>query len=259
MYRTIQVVGFIGLVLCLAHSAVMAAECQATKWITYAGTQLWRMPDSDAYFYVVDRMAVDADGAPNAYHPNDIGIDALANAGFPHQGWRSVLVVDPSDANRPYIQKDGEFAGYFVAKTSLQDSCLPVTDVRRYVDARRVPYAVFPGAFYAMKGTGKFGDLGMALNLANGKESPVIVADAGPPNDPLGEVSIRLAENLGGVNVNPRNGAGIPSGRFVYLIVPSSGWKPPCPVVREDLQWRAQALLARLGGWDSVRACLGNP
>ncbi len=233
-----------------------AATCAAVKWISYGGTQIWKAADSEIYFYVVGRMAIDADGAPNAYHPDDTGIDALANAGFPNGGWKSVLVVDPDDGSKPYVQTTGEFAGYFVAKTTLQDKSLPVTDVRRYVDSRKVPYLVFPGAFYGIKGTGGFGDTGMALNLANNKESPLIVADAGPTNAPLREVSIRLAENLGGVNVNPRNGAGMPTGDFVYVVSPKSKSSPPWPVSSEELQQRGADILSKLGGWDGVRACL---
>src|ERR671932_1212603 len=57
-------------------------------------------------------VALDADGSPRAYHPNDTGLDALANAGYPHKGWKSVLVVDPNDHSRPYVQPNGPTKGY---------------------------------------------------------------------------------------------------------------------------------------------------
>src|SRR5215218_2949592 len=79
----------------LCGSPAVAASCDAAVSQTYRGTQLFRFPNSTAYFYLVNRMSVDADGAPNAYHPRDTGLDALANAGFPHGAWRSILVVDP--------------------------------------------------------------------------------------------------------------------------------------------------------------------
>lgn len=242
----------------LAPASSAPATCQAVKWISYRGTQLWKLPNVETYFYAVHHMAIDADGAPNAYHPDDRGIDALANAGFPNGGWKSVLVIDPDDSNRPFVQKSGEFAGYFVAKTSLQDPLLPTTDVRRYVDSRNVPYIVFPGGFYALPRTGSFGDVGVALNLTNGKESPLIVADAGPEDASLQEVSIRLAENLGGANVNPRTGAGMPHGDFIYVISPKSKSRPPWPVSAEELQRHAQDVLSIVGGWGAVRACLDN-
>jgi hypothetical protein len=233
-----------------------ARACEAEAWLDYLSVQLRRFPNSKAYFYVNERMAIDADGAPNAYHPDDQGIDALANAGYPNGGWRSVLVVDPDDASQPYIQESGQFAGYFLSKTTLQDKTRPLTDPARYVDSRLVPYLVFPGAFHAIDGTGTFGDLGLAQNLSTGEQTPFIVADAGPQDAKLGEVSIRTAEGLGGRNVNPRNGAGMPRGRFLYVIFPRSKAEPAWPVSPEQLATQTGELLDALGGWDRVLACV---
>lgn len=234
------------------------AACDAAQSSAYRDTKIWTIPNARTYFYATGRMAVDADGAPNAYHPDDRGIDALANAGFPTRGWKSVLVIDPADPRKPFVQTEGEFAGFFIAKTTLQDTRLPVTDVRRYVDSRQVPYIVFPGGFFQTPGTGNFGDLGMALNLETGKESPFIIADAGPRDADLGEVSIRLAEHLGGSNVNPRNGSGMPRGRFAYVVFPGSRSNPPWRVSDTDLDTRARALLSDIGGWARVRDCVGT-
>ena len=100
-------------------------ECRFVPWRTYGGTALLSHPTVPAYVFASRQMAVDADGAPNAYHPDDIGLDLLANAGYPNSSWwGSVLVADPSDPRRAYTQPSGEFAGYFVSKTSLQDSSL---------------------------------------------------------------------------------------------------------------------------------------
>jgi len=247
-----------GLLVVIAWPDRVAASCDAVASSEYRGIRLWKVPASSAYFYATVRMAVDADGAPNAYHPEDKGIDALVNAGYPDKNWESVLVADPDKPGTPFVQKDGEFAGYFVSKTALQDKRLPTTNASRYVDAREIPYIVFPGGFLRAKGTGDFGDFGMALNVGNGKGSPFIVADAGPENAELGEVSIRLAESLGGVTVNPRNGAGIPRGRFLYVVFPGSKSDPPWPVSRGQIQQRSQRLLGRIGGWPSVRACIGE-
>ncbi len=239
----------------LSPSFALAASCDAVPWRTYGGTQLWKVPESTVYFYVVSRMAVDADGAPNAYHPRNTGIDALANAGFPNGGWRSVLVVDPQDRSRPFVQTSGEFAGFFLSKTTLQDASLPETDPRRYVDSTKVPYVVFPGAFWALSGTGDFGDFAAARHLENDKETVAIVADKGPRNAALGEASIRLAENLGGQNVNPRNGAGLPRGRIAYVVFPKSRLNPRWPMTDEQLRERVQSLLSEIGGWERILPC----
>jgi hypothetical protein len=65
-------------------------------WQTYQGVDLARQA-SGAYTYVTSRVELDADGAPNAYGPADIGLDALKNPlgatpcrfdpGRPHQLW----------------------------------------------------------------------------------------------------------------------------------------------------------------------------
>lgn len=143
------------------QESVAQAACNAAHWQTYKGDKLKRVPDGTAYFYLTSRMAIDADGAPNAYHPDNQGIDDNANAGYPRGGWRNVLVEDPRHPGKPCIQQAGPFQGYFVAKTTLADKTLPVTDTNRYVDSTAIPYIVFPGAFHAIRGTGTWGDVGM--------------------------------------------------------------------------------------------------
>src|SRR5271170_7491179 len=234
----------------LSSFGIASAACDANVWREYAGIKLWKFAGSDAYFYATPQMDIDADGAPNAYHPKDIGIDALGNAGFPNGGWKNVLVVDPDDPSRPFVQTSGDFAGYFVSKTSLQDKTLPATDPSRYVDARVVSYIVFPGAFFAIKGTGDYGDFAVVRNLSNDKQNSAIVADGGPQNAPLGEVSVGLAESLGGSHVNPRNGAGKPRGTFVYLIFPKSKANPAWPIAQGQMDQQAGNRLAALGGWE---------
>jgi hypothetical protein len=185
-----------------------SAACEAQQWRDYRGTRLMQFPGSDSYFHATSKMAIDADGAPNAYHPQDKGLDAIGNAEYPNGNWRSILVLDPNNPAQPFRQPDGPFGGYFLAGTSLQDKTKALTDPARYLDARTVPYIVFPGSFYAIKGTGDYGDIVAAFHLTNRKSTSAIVGDGGPPNDDLGEISIGLAEALGGSNVNPRNGAG---------------------------------------------------
>src|SRR3954454_9455511 len=103
-------------------------------WFAYEGTEILSIGDTGAYTYKTTHVALDADGCPRAYHPDDTGLDALANAGYPHKGWRSVLVVDPNDSNKPFVQPSGPTQGFFVCKTSLMDPTLPEVDPRKYVD-----------------------------------------------------------------------------------------------------------------------------
>ena len=143
-----------------------ATECKFKYWKHYKNTELFMHQESKTYLFSTTHIAVDSDGAPNAYHPDDIGLDYLANAGYPDKlWWKDILVVDPDDPDSAYVQRTGEFAGYFISKTSLQDDAKPHTDPSRYVDARLIPFFVFPRNFYRMQGTGLIGDLGLAINL----------------------------------------------------------------------------------------------
>ena len=228
-------------------------------WLTYGETEIRRFGTEPAYFYVTGYMALDADGAPNAYNPTDTGLDALENAGYPNKDWKSVLVVDPSDADQPYVQTDGPFAGYFVSQSSLRDETRAPTDPQAYVDATAIAYIVFPYDFYAITGTGRYGSIGIVRNLDNGNETGFVVADGGPAQDPLGEVSLRLATLLGGQNPDPRNGRGAPIGPFLYLIFPDEIATPPWPLTQAEIDRRATARLDAFGGWARITPHLSAP
>lgn len=216
-------------------------------WFDYENVAIRRY-EGGAFTYRTSHVALDADGSPRAYHPDDTGIDANANAGYPHKGWRSVLAVDPKHPDQPYIQPAGPWAGYFVSKTSLRSHGAD-TESSTYVDAEQVPYIVFPGAFYAIKGTGHYGDVAMVRALGTAHATAAIVADGGPTKAPLGEMSLALATALGGVNPNPRNGKGAQNGIFEYVVFPGSAATPPWPRTFLEIDQRARELLAQIGGW----------
>jgi hypothetical protein len=217
-------------------------------WLDYEGVAVRRY-DNGSYTYRTSRVTLDADGSPRAYHPKDTGIDANANAGYPHKGWRSVLALDPKNLDTPYVQVDGPHTGYFVSKISLRSHGTPDIDPATYVDSEEIPYVVFPGAFYALKGTGRYGDLAMVRMIGTAHETAAIVADGGPIKAPLGEISLALATALGGSNPNPRNGKGAPKGMFEYVIFPGSASSPAWPRSFSDIDQRARELLVDLGGW----------
>jgi Fungal chitosanase of glycosyl hydrolase group 75 len=251
-------------------------ECAFEEWTQYRGINIRRLPDRSAYLYVTARQSVDADGAPNAYHPDDVnggacpdsgtGLECPANAGYrSNHGvgnsswWRSVLVPDPANPDVAYRQPDGEWAGYFVSQTALQRlaEAGPLSP-RSYVDASTVPFVVMPGDFYAMPGTGRMGDIGYALNLANGRYTPFVFADVGPDDARLGEASIAFWQALGGNNPNPRNGAGVPGGSVAYLVFPRSSTQVDLdwPIDPDRLRAAVAERLGPLGGEAAVRACV---
>lgn len=245
------------LILTLTPALSNASDsCDFFAWKQYQDIPLLSDVTRAAYIFKTAHKAADADGAPNAYHPNDIGLDYLANAGYPKSSWwKDVLVTDPLHPEIAYRQQDGAYKGYYISKTSLQDSGKQVTDTKRYVDASKVPYLVFPGSFYELKGSGMLGDIGYAINLSNGASSPFVVADIGPRDARLGEMSIQLAHSLGGINVNPRNGAGLPDGDILYIVFPYSAKRQPWPMSAVELDQASRLLMKSIGGERSVASC----
>ena len=244
------------------------AQCRFEPWMKYREVQLYRM--SQIYGFVTDYKTVDADGAPNAYHPDDVGspcrshgkgLDCPQNAGYPDTSWwSSVLVTNPELSTAPYVQPSGPSAGFFVSQTALRDANADVTDPHRYVDASIIPYLVFPRSYYRASGTGKLGDLGFAYNKSTGEHSGFIVGDIGPTNAPLGEASIGLFEVLGGEQVNARTGAGVPSGEIIYFVFPYSvdQRERPWPMTLEAINDHATQLLSANGGLHHLVDCLEN-
>ncbi|MDZ7956156.1 glycoside hydrolase family 75 protein [Nostoc sp. DedQUE09] len=178
-----------------------------------------RANGESAFFYEAG-MSINADGAPNAYHPADKGIDFLANAGSPGNWW--ALAVDKN--GNPFIQGSTDpFPGYYISTTALFDSEFVNQDPRRYVDSAKIPYIVLPGNGDFRKATGvKLGDFAVVYNTNNEKLAFAIYADVGPKNQ-IGEGSIALSQALGNDPlVRSRVRQGIPKD-IVYIVFPGSG------------------------------------
>lgn len=205
---------------------------------------VWQSPGSDAFFFV-SGMTIDADGAPNAYHPDDTGLDELANAGVPGH-WDGII----TDAEgNPLVQGESDpFPGYYVSCTSLSDRTKKVSDPTRYVDASKIPYVVLPRDV-ADGGGAHLGDFAVVVNLANGKSSYAIFADIGT----MGEGSVALADNLG-IWSNARQG-GRRDG-ILYLVFPGSGNRQPRAL--EEIQSETEKLLQDWGGIGKLTSCSAN-
>jgi len=191
-----------------------------------------RLPGSSAFFYE-SGMTIDADGAPNAYHPDNTGLDDLANAGTPGR-WEGLA----KDADgEPIIQgSDDPFPGYYISATALADRSKPYNDPTRYVDASKIPFVVLPGGMARQLGA-RPGDFAAVFNQRNGKSSYAIFGDVGP-YDRIGEGSVALAENLG-IRSDARNG-GARRG-ILYLVFPGSGNGRPRTI--EEIAEEGQKLL----------------
>jgi hypothetical protein len=193
-------------------------------------------------------MAIDADGAPHAYHPQPgKGLDYLGNAGKSGDWW-ALVTDDGTSAGKPLVQKEGDPApGFYISTTTLQDKTRAVHDPLRYVDAEHIPFFVLPGKF---KFGARLGDLGIAINTRNGLVCGCIHADNGPSGK-IGEGSIALATKLG-IPGSPKNG-GVAHG-IVYVVFPGSftTW----PLTPELIEQRAKEKFTQWGGLSRLKTLM---
>jgi hypothetical protein len=202
---------------------------------------VWHLREDLAFFFKAG-MAIDADGAPNAYNPDNTGLDDLSNAGQPGH-WEGLL---QDEAGNPLMQgPDDPFPGYYISCTALADWSKDRFDPTRFVDASRIPYIALPGALARAAGA-RLGDLAVVFNLRNARYSFAIFADIGS----LGEGSIALADNLG-VWSDARQGGS--RGGMLYLVFPGSGDHRPKSV--EEINHLTRPLLQDWGGPEQLRSC----
>jgi hypothetical protein len=203
-------------------------------------SRIWQLPNN-AFFFTAGMM-IDADGAPNAYHPDDTGIDDLANAGWPGH-WNGIIT---DKLGNPLVQQEADpFPGYYISCTSLADKTKEFNDPSRYVDATKIPYVALPEEI-AENGGVQLGDFAFVANLHNGKSSFAIYADIGT----LGEGSVALAERLG-ISPNARHGG--ESDGVLYMFFPGSGNRQPRTI--DEIQGEGERLLPDSGGIEKLSSC----
>ncbi len=206
--------------------------------------------DGDSAFFFKAGMAMDADGAPNAYHPvHGRGLDNLANAG--HEGnWYGVVTDTGQKNGKPVLQGPNDPApGFYVSPTALQNKHLARTNPLRYVDSVTIPYISLPGHHGEVL-KAALGDLAMVINGHNGRRCAAIYADVGP-RAKIGEGSIALAGYLGLSN-NARHG-GCSSQSIIYIVFPHSGHRTPMTL--STIQAQGNQVFERWGGLQQTRSC----
>lgn len=200
---------------------------------------IWQLPETDVFFFT-SGMMIDADGAPNAYHLDDSGLDELANAGSPTH-WDGIVT---DQRGNPLIQQEGDpFPGFYISCTSLVDKNKEISDTGRYVDATNIPYVALPEDI-AERGGAHLGDFAFVVNLHNGKSSFAIYADIGS----VGEGSVALAAALG-ISSNARHGG--ESDGVLYVFFPGSGNMKPRSI--GEIQSEGERLLSDSAG---LRSCV---
>jgi len=140
-------------------------------------------------------MAVDVDGAPNAYGPKDKPtLDYELNA---HEGARlsGKIVGYLTEGGHPVLQGPKDpYAGYYISTTGFADEMnVNLHDPRRYLDASKVNYVVL-GRLARQKHV-VLGDFAAVHSTATGKSVYAIVGDSG--NSSGAEGSLALLQALG--------------------------------------------------------------
>jgi len=225
-------------------------DCNKVERLRVGDNKIWQIEGQTAFFFHTG-MSIDADGAPQAYHPDpgsDKGLDQLANAGHPGCWW-GVVTDDGKSSGTPIIQGAGDPApGFYVSMTSLQDKTKDPTSPLCYVDATRIPYVVLPlelrNHFDA-----QLGDMAVVINSTNRRSSGAIFADVGREGH-IGEGSIALAANLG-IPSDAKTG-GADSG-VICIIFPGSGNGKPRSM--SDITTEADRLFLAMNGMAQLRAC----
>jgi hypothetical protein len=231
------------------YSNAQSVDCNMTLKTTIQGFKVYKHTASGAILFKA-KMAIDADGSPRAYGPNNSGLDYTANAGHPGNWWGVVT----NNSGNPIIQNSSNpYPGMYVSTTSLVNNSYPATNPLHYVNSEAIPFFVLPSAVTQL-GNIHLGDIGYVYNTVTGQGCYAIFADGGPAGK-LGEGSIYLANQIG-VNSNARTG-GTTQGIIDYIVFPGSGSGQGVFKTVSQIDAIGSAQIATVGGTDIVN-CL-NP
>lgn len=211
----------------------------------------------------VSGLAVDGDGSPHCYHPENKGLDYNANAYDPDRKIWVGVVVDKM--GQPVVQgPSSEAPGYYLSPTTLTDKNQPATDSRRYINSERYPFFAFPGKLKDASGDKdverlqlgvNLGDYGVLYHITKDKITGAFFADVGPRYK-LGEASIRVAKELG-LPSSPKNG-GEDYPKVAFVVFPGSNDGNDWPRDPEAISAKALALFEEWGGLETLKPLIDS-
>ena len=226
---------------------------------------LRRIQDTTAVFFQ-SKLSCDVDGSPNAYHPLDdrLSLDLIGSAGGTREGDRpdgSLLTQPSSDivvwvGGKPYIQPEGEFKGFYVSETTLQNRALPVIDPTRYLDARHTQYIVLPDG---MVPEAKIGDLAIVYDPVAKTVAAAVYGDIGPRSE-SGEAALATLQRLGMAATDGKSSPGQLRDDLFFLVFPKSGTRleqsEPWPYRQSAIDALAKEELTKWGGVERIESIL---
>lgn len=265
----------------------VSAECPLRKDLVFSHDEIGELQVfRDAGSSVVafaSQMQVNTDGAPDSYHPDDIGITHICNgvSTGPNCKWEPACLPKfrqaraegfagptkvcffamATNANgRPIIQGASDpRPGFFVSTTALRQPGEGVRTPQAQLDSNTVPFAVIPSTWQSTGRPGpKLGDFGVAFRRSTGKMSFFVIGDIGPRRK-LGEGSVALHQALGNDPFVIRHGVrrarkGIGGRDVDYLLFPRSA-KPGEQLDAASIERFTRPLLEDFGGIERLRAC----
>jgi peptidoglycan hydrolase-like protein with peptidoglycan-binding domain len=162
------------------------------------------MPKKTSSAQIVVPMAIDVDGAPNAYGPNNaeaLDLELNAHVGAKKDGAIVGYLTKNDDGRTPVVQGPSDpFPGFFVSTTGYADkNNTRIIDPRRYVNAAEINYTLHARA--AKNAGVKMGDVCVVHSLRTRQTVFAIVGDSG--NSSGAEGSLALLQRLG---YNVKNG-----------------------------------------------------
>lgn len=232
------------------------------------------------------QMQVNTDGAPDSYHPDDIGITHICNGVSvgPNCTWKAECMPEfriakaegfrgpqkicffgmATDADGlPIIQGETDpNPGYFVSTTALRQPNEESRSPRAYLDSNTVPFAVIPRNWQpGGNPSPKLGDFGVAYRRSTGKLAYFVVGDIGPRNK-LGEGSVALHQALGNDPFMMRYGKrrayrGIGGRDVAYVLFPGSA-RPGEHLDTASIESAAAPLLDAFGGEARIKSCFDD-
>jgi peptidoglycan hydrolase-like protein with peptidoglycan-binding domain len=220
---------------------------------TIAGVQLFKLAGGLAVFFT-SRLHIDADGCPQAYGPENSGIEDNRNAQRSDGSFSPDVIVLDGNGHAVRQGPHDPAPGFFISMTALSNPDRQDRDPRKWVNALTVPYIVLPSGG---AGGAQAGDAALVIDRQTGTQVKAIVGDIGP-RDETGEGSMFLAGRIIGMNqgqiteqearnpgsfINPRGG-GTEEQRFRYIAFPGTRMRWPKTVA--EIEARVDAALASL-------------
>jgi hypothetical protein len=191
----------------------------------------------DGIVFYEGGFAVDADGSPRAYGPNNTGLDWTADAGSPGD-WYGVVASN----DQPVLQGPNDpYPGMYISTTALQDHSKNERDPARYVDSEKINYVSIASDLVKKYGIA-MGDLAAVYYRNTNTLCSAVCADVGPRTK-YGEGSIALASQLG-MNTSPKHGGCDDNVVTIIFLKSHSSW----PLTDDIIVELVQSLLQQAGG-----------